>query len=62
VQLLRDIRKNPATARLPVLMLTANYRRVLESFTSGAQDYLIKPVDWQRVRESVDRQLGREAC
>jgi CheY-like chemotaxis protein len=62
VQLLREIRKDPATARLPVLMLTANYRRVLESFTSGAQDYLIKPVDWPRVRESVDRQLGREAC
>ena len=60
VELLRAIRADPATARLPVLMLTANHRRMLESFTSGAQDYLLKPVDFLRVRESVERQLRND--
>ena len=59
VELLREIRADPATATLPVLMVTGNHRRVLESFTCGAQDYLMKPVEWGRVRESVERQLGR---
>jgi twitching motility two-component system response regulator PilH len=59
VELLREIRADPATAKLPVLMVTANHRRVLESFTYGAQDYLMKPVEWGRVRESVEKQLGR---
>jgi CheY-like chemotaxis protein len=59
VELLREIRADPGMAKLPVLMLTANCRRMLESFTCGAQDYLIKPVEWGRVRESVERQLGR---
>lgn len=57
VALLKAIRADPGTATLPVLMLTANHRRMLESFTSGAQDYLLKPVDFPRVKESVERQL-----
>lgn len=60
VALLKAIRADPANANLPVLMLTANHRRMLESFTSGAQDYLLKPVDFPKVRESVERQLGKE--
>jgi CheY-like chemotaxis protein len=57
VALLKAIRADPASAKLPVLMLTANHRRMLESFTSGAQDYLLKPVDFPKVRESVERHL-----
>jgi CheY-like chemotaxis protein len=58
VELLKTLRADPATATLPVLMLTANHRRVLEAFTSGAQDYLMKPVDFPKVRASVERQVG----
>jgi CheY-like chemotaxis protein len=58
VALLRAIRADPANASLPVLMLTADHRRMLEAFTSGAQDYLLKPVDFPRVRASVERELG----
>jgi two-component system chemotaxis response regulator CheY len=57
VALLKAIRADPESATLPVLMLTANHRRMLESFTSGAQDYLLKPVDFPKVRESVERQM-----
>jgi CheY-like chemotaxis protein len=60
VALLKEIRADPANANLPVLMLTANHRRMLESYTSGAQDYLLKPVDFARVRESVERQLRND--
>ena len=35
IALLKAIRADPANAKLPVLMLTANHRRMLESFTSG---------------------------
>ena len=60
VALLKAIRADPANAKLPVLMLTANHRRMLESFTCGAQDYLLKPVDFPRVKESVERQLRND--
>jgi CheY-like chemotaxis protein len=58
VELLRAIRADPASARVPVVMLTADARRCLDAFTSGAQDYILKPADFPRVRESVDKQLG----
>ncbi len=44
-EVLRRLREQPATADLPVLMLTARRgeRDVVEALTLGASDYLTKP-------------------
>ena len=45
IEVCRFLRGNPATAHLPVLLLTANTRPedVLEGLSAGANDYVFKP-------------------
>ena len=45
LQLLRELRKNPATATIPVIMLSARAgdESLLEGLETGADDYVIKP-------------------
>ena len=45
MQLLRELRKNPATATIPVIMLSARAEdeSLLEGLETGADDYVIKP-------------------
>lgn len=45
MQLLRELRKNPATATIPVIMLSARAadESLLEGMDIGADDYVIKP-------------------
>jgi CheY-like chemotaxis protein len=55
VELLKAIRSRAGCEKLPVLMLTADPRRAREALTLGAQDYILKPPDFERLRASVDR-------
>jgi CheY-like chemotaxis protein len=57
LELLKAVRQCPGCESLPILMLTADRGRSLEAFHCGAQDYLLKPIDFNRVRASVDRYL-----
>jgi pilus assembly protein CpaE len=43
----REIRKNPVTARIPIIMLTAldSVENKVKGFEAGADDYLAKPTD-----------------
>jgi len=47
LDVLRQIRLNPLTSHLPVVVLTVSRKEpdLLQSFTMGISDYLIKPLD-----------------
>jgi PleD family two-component response regulator len=48
--LLRGLKNNKATENIPLVLLTATDRisDVERGFSSGAQAYILKPVDWER--------------
>jgi DNA-binding response OmpR family regulator len=48
--LLANLRENKATSRTPLVLLTATDRisDVEKGFSSGAQAYILKPIDWDR--------------
>ena len=50
IEVLKWIRGNPFTASLPVIMVTgkAEGEGVAEAFAAGANDYVMKPVDFVR--------------
>jgi DNA-binding response OmpR family regulator len=47
--LLRGLRANKVTCEIPLVFLTASDKMddVEEGFSSGAQEYLLKPFDWE---------------
>ena len=62
----RAVKRNPGTARVPVLMLTSqsSVEHKLEGFDAGADDYLPKPFDARELRARVAallRLVRREA-
>ncbi len=46
--LAKQLHENPATQNIPLMLLTGSDKMadVEEGFASGAQAYLLKPVDW----------------
>jgi two-component system response regulator len=59
LQVLRGIRADDRTKRLPVVILTSSKeeRDLLDGYELGANSYVRKPVDFQAFAEAV-RQLG----
>jgi two-component system, response regulator len=59
LEVLKRLRANPSTRRLPVVVLTSSKedRDLLESYDSGANSFVQKPVDFAEFTEAV-RQLG----
>ncbi len=51
----RAVKRNPGTARVPILMLTAQgaVEQKIEGFEAGADDYLPKPFDARELRARV---------
>jgi pilus assembly protein CpaE len=60
-ELVRTIRRNPSTAAIPVILLSAMREadRVVAGYESGADDYLAKPVDMEVLRHKIDALLRR---
>ncbi|MFC7739253.1 PAS domain S-box protein [Roseomonas sp. GCM10028921] len=50
---LSAIKKDPALANIPVVMVSVVQERGL-AFSLGAADYLTKPVDWQQLKRAVE--------
>ena len=59
LDVLRAIRGNPATALLPVVILTSSKEEqdLIEGYRLGANSYIRKPVDLQQFQNAV-AQLG----
>jgi CheY-like chemotaxis protein len=60
LEVLREIKANPRTHAIPVVMLTSSNieRDVVRGYQLGANSYVQKPVDFERFRETV-RQIGQ---
>jgi two-component system, response regulator len=59
IEVVRAIRADPRTQLVPVVMLTssAEERDIIESYQSGVNSYIVKPVDFVQFSETA-RQLG----
>lgn len=57
LQVLKTLRANPATAKLKVIVCTAAemLSEVDEAFTAGATDYIVKPLDFEKLKAKVAR-------
>lgn len=55
IDVCRSVKRNPFTARIPVLMLTArgDVSDKVEAFEAGADDYLAKPFDPRELRARI---------
>lgn len=60
-EMLRAMRRQRATANVPVIMLTTRSRHgdLLTGFKSGAQEYLAKPVALEELQAAVKKLLQR---
>ncbi len=56
LELLQSIRQNPATAKLPVLMVTAEglKENVLEAVKAGVNNYVVKPFTAEVLQEKIE--------
>ncbi len=54
------IRQNPKTARIKILMCTGSsvIREVDEAFSAGADDYLLKPLNFTQLLDKVAQALA----
>src|SRR6266540_1832485 len=57
LELLQVLKRDPATARIPVLVISI-MNDAVKGLTMGAADYLVKPVDRPAVVRAVTRLLG----
>ena len=59
-QILKNLRQNPETASLPVIVISASRdgRQIADS--SGADDYIAKPFDITEVIERINRLLFKD--
>jgi PAS domain S-box-containing protein len=58
---LRALKADPGLAAVPVVMVTIIDEQNL-AFSLGAADYLQKPVEWDRLKDVMDRFRGEEPC
>ncbi len=59
IEVLRQIRDDPQTESIPVVMLTTSSedRDIIETYRLGVNSYIVKPVDFEQFKE-VARHLG----
>lgn len=60
-QVLKNIRKNPATAHLPVIVVSASRDGEKIAKDAGANDFVAKPFDMDLLIDRVDRLIGTKA-
>jgi two-component system chemotaxis response regulator CheY len=61
IELLRQIRSSPKTAKLPVLMVTAEAQKsqIIEAAQAGVNGYIIKPFTAATLKEKLDKIFQR---
>jgi len=61
--LLQEIRQNPDTAKLPVLMVTAEglKENVMEAVKAGVNNYVVKPFTAEVLQEKIENIFKKQA-
>ena len=61
IELCEALRRNPATARIPVILLTARAQEaeVDRGFAAGVDDYIVKPFSPREMLRRVEAVLAR---
>ena len=61
IDLLKEIRKDPALKHLPVLMVTAEAKRdqIVEAAQAGVNGYIVKPFTAGTLKEKLDKVFQR---
>ncbi|MEY4762189.1 MAG: hypothetical protein RLZZ200_2045 [Pseudomonadota bacterium] len=64
LDLLKAVRADPALAKLPVLLVTAEAKReqIVEAAQAGVNGYVVKPFTAQTLKEKVDKILQSRAA
>jgi two-component system, chemotaxis family, chemotaxis protein CheY len=59
-ELLREVRRDPTTAKIPVLMVTAGVKRehMVEAIANGADGFVLKPFSVQTLKDEIERILA----
>ena len=62
IEVLQELRLNPDTRDLPVIMVTARAESeaTIEALGAGADDYVTKPVDFDVLRARIENHLSRK--
>jgi two-component system alkaline phosphatase synthesis response regulator PhoP len=63
LDILRQMRRDPNLANIPVIMVTAKSMPadIKNGMEAGASTYLTKPVGFQELKEAVERTLGTKS-
>lgn len=64
VELVKALRAQPATAKLPVLMVTTRGAKedILAAVEAGVNNYVLKPFDAPTLKQKIDGVLGAAAA
>ena len=63
LELLKAVRADPALAKLPVLLVTAEAKReqIVEAAQAGVNGYVVKPFTAQTLKEKIEKILASRA-
>lgn len=61
IELLKNLRKDPKLAKLPVLMVTAEQKReqIVEAAQAGVNGYIVKPFTAVTLKEKIEKIFER---
>ncbi len=61
IELLKEVRKTPEIADIPVLMVTAEQKReqIVEAAQAGVNGYVVKPFTATTLKEKIDKIFER---
>lgn len=61
IEVLQELRHNPRTRELPVIMVTARAESeaTIEALGAGADDYVTKPIDFDVLRARIESHVGK---
>jgi two-component system, chemotaxis family, chemotaxis protein CheY len=64
LELLKAVRADPALAKLPVLLVTAEAKReqIVEAAQAGVNGYVVKPFTAQTLKEKIEKILAARAA
>jgi len=64
LELLKEVRNDPVTKKIPVLLVTAEAKReqIVEAAQAGVNGYVVKPFTAQTLKGKIDKILASQAA